>query len=168
MPFLIQIGQTFFSIKVFCHWQFTGQQGKEGDHRLFHCTTSTRSWTLIHLFATFHVRWLSRIFNHNACVYQSVTRWDLPPYRITIWLIDWLMKQCLFVYLMNWFYVFVTAILTLETGRFELTSTITLVLQANRLTKCASVALTCFKFGISSYNCYKFLLRLFYNHYFLL
>ena len=25
-----------------------------------------------------------------------------------------------------------------------------------------------FKFGISSYNCHKFLLRLFYNHYFLL
>ena len=46
---------------------------------------------------------------------------------------------------------------------FELTSTITLILQAIRLTKCASVALTCFKFGISSYNCHKFPLRLFYT-----
>ena len=41
-----------------------------------------------------HVRWLSRIFNRNACAYQTATRWDLPPYRITIWLIDWLMMQC--------------------------------------------------------------------------
>ena len=49
----------------------------------FHPLTNLR-----HLFATFHVRWLSRIFNRNACVYQTATRWDLPPYRITIWLID--------------------------------------------------------------------------------
>ena len=34
---------------------------------------------------------------------------------------------------------FVTAILTWETGGLELASTITLVLQANRLTKCASL-----------------------------
>ena len=101
-----------FSIRVFFHrhWQFTGQLGKGGNYVLFHLTTSTRSRTLRHLFATLHVRWLSRIFNHNACVYQTATRWDLPPYRITIWLIDWLMMQCLLLYLMNWFYVFVTAI----------------------------------------------------------
>ena len=80
----------FFSIKVLFHghWQLTGQQGKGGDHLLFHSTTSTRSRTLRHLFATLHVRWLSRIFNRNACVYQTATRWDLPPYQITIWLID--------------------------------------------------------------------------------
>ena len=53
------------------------------------------------------------------------------------WLIDWLMMQCLYVYLMNWFKVLVTAILTWETSGFELASTITLALQANRLTKCA-------------------------------
>ena len=47
-------------------------------------------------------------------------------------------------------------------------STVTLVLQANRLTKCASVTLTSFKFGISNCNCHKFSLRWFYNHYFLL
>ena len=28
------------------------------------------------------------IFNRNACNYQTATRWDLPLYRITIWLID--------------------------------------------------------------------------------
>ena len=62
-------------------------RGREGTI-LFHSTTSTRSRTFRHLFATLHVRWLSRIFNRNACVYQTATRWDLPPYRITIWLID--------------------------------------------------------------------------------
>ena len=51
------------------HWRFTGQQGKGVDHLLFHSTTSTHSRTLRHLFATLHVRWLSRIFNLNACVY---------------------------------------------------------------------------------------------------
>ena len=49
-----------------------------------------------------HMRWLSRIFNHNICVYQTATQRDLPPYWITIWLIDWLMVQCLFVCLMIW------------------------------------------------------------------
>ena len=62
--------------------------GKGGDHLLFHSTTSTSSWTFRHLFATLHVRWLSHIFNRTACIYQTATRWDLQPYRITIWLID--------------------------------------------------------------------------------
>ena len=100
----------FFSIRVSFHghWRLTGQQGKGGDHLLFHSTTSTRS--LRHLFATLHVRWLSRIFNRNACIYQTATRWDLPPYRITIWLIDDVtVSFCLFTW---WFdcSFFVTAI----------------------------------------------------------
>ena len=80
------------------HWRFTGQQGKGGDHLLFHSTTSTRSRTLRHLFATFHVRWLSRIFNRNVCVYQTATRWDLPPYWVTVWVIDWWCNVCLFTW----------------------------------------------------------------------
>ena len=40
------------------------------------------------------------IFNRNACVYQTATRWDLPPYRITIWLIDLWCNICLFTW---WF-----------------------------------------------------------------
>ena len=58
----------FFSIRVFFHghWRLTGQQGKGGDHLLFHSTTSTRSRTFRHLFATLHVRWLSHIFNRNT------------------------------------------------------------------------------------------------------
>ena len=27
-------------------------------------------------------------FCRTACIYQIATRWDLPPYRITIWLIN--------------------------------------------------------------------------------
>ena len=44
----------FFSIRIFFHrhWRFTGQQGKGGNHLLFHPTNSTRSQTLRHLFAT--------------------------------------------------------------------------------------------------------------------
>ena len=61
-----------FSIRAFFHgyWQLTGQQGNGGD------------------LSTLYVRWLSHIFNCNACIYQTATRWDLPPYRVTVWLID--------------------------------------------------------------------------------
>ena len=72
---------TFFSTIFFFfyrHCYFTGQQGKGWDHLLFISTTSTRSQTLRYLFATLHVKRLSRIFNHNGCVYQTATRLDLP------------------------------------------------------------------------------------------
>ena len=46
------------------------------------------SGTFRHLFATLHVRWLSHIFNCTACIYQTATWWDLPPSRITNWLIN--------------------------------------------------------------------------------
>ena len=72
--------------------------GKGGDHLLFLSTTSTRPRTLRNLFATLHVRWLSRIFNRNPCVYHTATPWDLPPYRITIWAIDWWCNVCLFTW----------------------------------------------------------------------
>ena len=97
--FSLHTDPSFFFYQGFLHrhWRFTGQQGKGGYHLLFHSTTSARSRTLRHLFATLHVRWLSRIFSHNACVYQTAIRWDLPTYRITIWVIDWLIV-CLFTW----------------------------------------------------------------------
>ena len=101
--FSSQSFQFFFSIRVFFHghWRLTVQQGKGGDHLLFHSTTSTRSRTFRHLFATLHVRWLSHIFNRIACIYQTATRCDLPPYRTTIWLIDHVtVSSCLFTW---WF-----------------------------------------------------------------
>ena len=78
----------FYKVFFHRHWRLTGQQGKGGDHLLFHSTTSTRSQTFRHLFAIVHVRWLSHIFNRTACIYKTATPWDLLPYRITIWLID--------------------------------------------------------------------------------
>ena len=129
----------FFSIRVFFHghWQFTGQQGKGGDHLLFHSTTSTRSRTFRHLFITLHLRLLSHIFNRNACIYQNATRRDLPPYRISIWLIDdvMLIFVCLLVDLTLGF---VTAIWHEKSVGIELASTNILFSQANRLTKYAS------------------------------
>ena len=127
---------SFFSIRVFCHrhWRLTGLQIKGGDHLLFHSTTSTRSRRFRHLFATLHVRWLSHIFNRTACIYQAANRWDLPPYRITISLTDDVtLSFCLFTW---WFdsSFFCYSNLRRETGGFELASTITLALQANRLT----------------------------------
>ena len=128
-----------FSVRVFFHghWQLTGQQGKGRDHLLFQSTTSTRSRTFRHLFATLHVRWLSHIFNRNACIYQTATWWDLPPYQITILLIDDVVL--IFCWRTCWIdFRFCYSYLTWETGGLELSSTIIFVLQVNRLTNCAS------------------------------
>ena len=72
-----------------------------------------------------------------ACVYQTATRWDLPPYRVTTWVIGWWCNAC-FRLLDKLILGFCYSDLILETGGFELASTNILVLQANQLTKCAS------------------------------
>ena len=103
---------SFFSIKIFFHghWRITGQQGKGGNHLLFHSVTSTRSQKSRYLFATLHVRWLSHIFNRTACIYKTATRWDFADYRITIWLIDDMtLVFCLFTWWIDSSF-FVTAI----------------------------------------------------------
>ena len=100
-----------------------------------------------------HVRWLSRIFNRNACVYQTATRWDLPTYQINIWLTDWWCN----VYLFTWWIDsrFLLERFGMRTGGFELASTITLVFQANRLTKCASHTKTLWRNYQFSINIFK-------------
>ena len=136
-----------FSIRVLFHghWQLTGQQGKGGDHPLFRSTTYTHSRTLRHLFATLYVRWLSHIFNRTTCIYQAATRWDLSPYRITIWLIDNVtLSFCLFTW---WFdYSFLVTVMwdgkPVDSHLRRLAS-VTVVLQVNRLTKCASHMILC-------------------------
>ena len=45
-----------------------------------------------------HERWLSHIFNRNTYIYHTATWWDLPPYRINIWVIDWWCNVCLFTW----------------------------------------------------------------------
>ena len=38
------------------------------------------------------------VFLIATLVYQTATRWDLPPYRITIWMIDWWCNVCFFTW----------------------------------------------------------------------
>ena len=98
----------FFSIRVYFHRHWRLRTAGEGRGTIFY---STRSWTFRHLFATLHVRWLSHIFNRTACIYQAATRWDLPPYRITIWLTDDVtLSFCLFTWWFDSSFFFVTAI----------------------------------------------------------
>ena len=95
--------EIFFSIRASFHghWRLTGQQGKGRDNFLLHSITSTRSRTFKYLFPFLLVRWLSHIFNRISCIYQTASRWDLPPYQITIWLIDDVtLSFCLFTW---WF-----------------------------------------------------------------
>ena len=93
-----------------------------------------RSWTFRHLFATLHVRWLY-IFLIATLVFTRLLLDDiLPPYRITIYLIDWWCEVC-FCLLDDLILGFCYS--NFDTGN-RWTRTITLVLQANRLTKCAS------------------------------
>ena len=99
--FSIEVGSiafNFFFLSGFSSRTLTihSAAGEGRGNLLFHSTTSTHSRALRYLFATLHVRWLSRIFYGNACVYQTATRWDLPPYRITIWVIDWWYNVCFF------------------------------------------------------------------------
>ena len=89
-------------------------------------------------FATLHVRWLSHIFNRVTCIYQAATQWDLPPYRITIWLIDDVtLNFCLFTW---WFdsSFFVTAIWDGKPVHSNSHQLSPLYYKANGLTKCAS------------------------------
>ena len=93
-------------------------------------------WDDYHIYSHMTITYDYHIYNRNACVYQIATRWDLPPYRITIWVIDWWCNVCLFTWWIDTRFCY--SDLTLETGEFEPTSTITFVLQTKRLTKCAS------------------------------
>ena len=83
-------------------------KGSEGTifFSLYHFQPLTNIQTSICNFAceiTMAYFWSHRLYLPDS------TRWDLPPYWITIWLIDDTMLF-LFVYLIIWFYVFVTTI----------------------------------------------------------
>ena len=55
--------------------------------------TSTPSRTFRRLFTTLQVRWLSHIFNRNACIYQTASRWDFTTLS-NYHLIDWWSEVC--------------------------------------------------------------------------
>ena len=92
------ITTNFFSIRLFFPDTDDSQdsRGKEGTifYSILPLPPTDEHWDI----ATLHVRWLSRIFKRKACVYQTASRWNLPPYRITIWVIDWWCKVCLFTW----------------------------------------------------------------------
>ena len=89
------LASSLYSLSAFSFTD-TDDPGEERGPFLFLSTTSARSRTFTHLFATLHVRWLRSI--HIACNYQTATRWDLPPYWITTWLIDDEVNFCLFTW----------------------------------------------------------------------
>ena len=85
----------FFSVVFFFYQGFLTQtlmiHRTAGEGRgpffipLYHFHPLTNIQTFVCNFAR---RWLSLIFNCTACIYQTAIRWDLTPYRITIWSID--------------------------------------------------------------------------------
>ena len=62
---------------------------------LYHFHPLTNIETFI---CNFACEMTTRTFNRNTYVYQTATRWDLPPYRIIMWLIDWWRIVCLFTW----------------------------------------------------------------------
>ena len=115
----------FFSIRVFFHghWRLTGQKRKEGDHLFipfYHFHPLTNIQTFIRNFA------------------YEIYLPDCYSMRSNCHLIDWWcdVNICLFTWRFDsrFFY----SNLTRETGGLKFASTITLVFQTNRLTKCAS------------------------------
>ena len=80
----------FFPVRVFFHkhWRFTGQERKGGNHHYSSLALPpAHGHSDIYLqlctWDDYHYFFIRIAFN-----YQNATRWDLPPYWITIWLTD--------------------------------------------------------------------------------
>ena len=118
----------FFFYQGFLHryWRFTGQQGKGGDHLLFHSTTSTRSRTLriylqLCMWDDYHV------FLITTLVFTRLLLDEI--YHLIELTFEWLIDDAIFVCLLDDLILgFCCSDLTLETGGFELASAITPVL----------------------------------------
>ena len=160
-------GKHFFSIRVFFPDPDDSQDNRTREGTIVYSTLPLPSalehsdiylqlcmWDDYHIFLIVRLVFIRRLLDE---IYHLI---ELP--------LDWLINDAVFVCLID------ELILSFCYSNFDIgnwwtfTSSFTLVLQANRLTKCVSVALTWFKFGISSYNCHTFPLRWFYNHSFLL
>ena len=101
--------EAFFLYQVFFHrhWQFTGQQGKGGDDTLYHLEYTLplppahEPWDLylqLCMWNDYHV-FLVATFEVTRLLLDEIDHIIKLPF----WLIDWLMMQCLFIYLINWF-----------------------------------------------------------------
>ena len=143
----------FFSIRVFFHRhsQLTGQQGKGGT--IFH---STRSRKFRHLqFSTwddYHIFLIATLVFTRLLLDEI---YHLTNYHLTDWWcnVDFRLFAFWFDFRFCYSYFF-----TWETGGLELASTIILVLQANRLTKCARRLTKCARHLLNDSrrrNCFK-------------
>ena len=131
----------FFLLMVFFHrhWRIKGQKGKGGDHLSFTLPLppAHEHWEIylqLCMWDGYHI---------SLIVTLAFTRLLLDEIYHLIqllfdWLIDWLIDDEIFVFLLDkMIRGFCYSNLTWKTSGFELASIITLVLQANRLTKCA-------------------------------
>ena len=118
------------------HGWLTGQQGKGGDHLLFTLPLPpvhehSDIYLQLCMWDDYHIFLIAPLVFTRLLLDEIYDLIELP-------FVDWWCDIYLFIYVMIWFYLFCSISLKGETGGFELTSTITLVLQANRLTKCVS------------------------------
>ena len=81
----------FFLLGFFLRTLITQRKAQEGRGLyfipLYHLHPLTDIQAFICNFAR-EMTILCKIFNRNTCIYQTATRWELPPYQITLWLID--------------------------------------------------------------------------------
>ena len=129
----------FFSIRVFFHRhrQLTGQQGKGG--AIFYSTLplppAYEHWNIylqLCIWDDYHVFLIVTLVFIRLLLNELYHLIELP--------FDWLIVDAMLVCLLDELIPgFCYSDLIWETGGFELASTITLVLQANRLTKCGLV-----------------------------
>ena len=91
--FSIRFFSFFLSIYFHRHWRFAGQQRKGVNLRLFHATTSTRSWTFRQLFPTLHVKW--DCYSHLRLLLDEIYYLIELPF-------DWLIDDSIFVCLLDY------------------------------------------------------------------
>ena len=82
-----------FSIRVFFFLRTLITQGTAQEGRGLYCIPLYHLHPLTDIQAFIcnferEMTILCKIFNRNACIYQTATRGELPPHQITIWFID--------------------------------------------------------------------------------
>ena len=131
----------FFFLPGFSFTETNDSQGsRERDHLFFHSTTSTRWRTFRLLFFNIDGE-MTITYSLLHCLYlpgcYSMRFTTLSNYYLIDW---WYDVNFLFVCrVVDFIQGFCYCYLTQETGGLELASTIILMLQANQLTKCASL-----------------------------
>ena len=130
--------QFFFSIRVFFTDTDDSQDSRGREGTIFYSTLplppAHEHWDIylqLCMWDDYHIFLITTLVFTRLLLDEIYYLIELP--------FEWLIDDAMFVCLLDELILgFCYIDLTLETGGFELTSTITLVLQANQLTKCAS------------------------------